>query len=668
MHHEYPKLFEPIRIGKVEIKNRYSMAPMGPIGFSDINGAFSQQGIEYYVERAKGGTGLIITGVCMVENEIEQFLMPSIPLVTKVPHMFLLSSKLMNERVHAYDTKIFAQLTLGWGRASMPHILVDPSRHAVAPSPVENRWDPSIKHRALTTEEVETYVKKCAASAFIAQQAGFDGVEIHAVHEGYLLDQFAMALFNQRTDRYGGNLEGRLRFAVEIVQAIKSVCGAGFPVSVRFSLKSFIKGLRQGALPGEDFEELGRDIEEGLAAARILADAGYDALNVDAGTYDSWYWNHPPMYFEDGMYLPFAQQLKAAVEIPIITAGRMDDPDLAEAAIRDGKTDLIGLGRPLLADAHLPEKVRKGLKAKIRPCLSCQEGCIARVSKPCPLSCAVNPACGREVDYAVTPATVRKKVAIAGGGVAGMEAARVCGLRGHTVDLYEKSDHLGGNLVPGGVPDFKIHDRKLIAWYEQELADLEVRVHLNQAADRQTLAQADTVIVATGSQPLALQLPGMEADHVRTAAAVLLDESLAGDNVVIIGGGLVGCETALWLAQKGRQVTVVELLPEILGGPHGICFANYDMLTDLLDYHRVRIMTSTSIKAVTPGGVSVASPAGDGVLPADTVIVAVGYRPEKTLFAELVDDPRDIHLLGDARDVQNIMHAVWEAYELGRNI
>lgn len=664
---KYKSLFKSIKINKLEIKNRFSMAPMGPFGFAEENGTFNQRGADYYVERAKGGTGLIITGLCSVENEIEEIVRPTIPCPTMNPSAFVLSTKEMVERIHAYDSKVFLQLTAGFGRAGLPHII----KKAVAPCAIENRWDPSLKHRELTVDEIHTYIKKFAESAVIAKTAGFDGVEIHAVHEGYLLDQFTISLYNKRTDEYGGDLMGRLKFPIEIVKAIKAACGEDFPVSLRYSLKSFVKALRQGALPGEEFKEMGRDIKEGLEAAKILADAGYDDLNIDAGTYDSWYWNHPPMYFgEGGMYLPFAKKLKEVVNVPIIVAGRMENPDLAVKAIDDGYCDMIGLGRPLLADAYVPDKIRKGHAEKIRPCLSCHDGCMGRLATGGAVSCTVNPACGREEIYGIHPAVTKKKVMIIGGGIAGLEAARVCAIRGHEVHLYEKSGKLGGHVIPGAVPSFKKDDRALLEWYERELIDLHVKIFLNTKVSTEIVKyeHADTVVVATGSTPIILDLPGKEKNNVLTADNVLLNPSKAGSKVVIVGAGLVGCETGLWLKQQGKDVTIVEATPQILGGPQSMPFMNYDMLKDLLNYNKVNIYTSALVKEITEKGVAIKTKDGEKSIDADTVILSVGYKSDNTLYNELEDIADDIYVLGDARNVRNIMYAIWDAYEVARNI
>lgn len=662
---KYSNLFEPIKIGKVEIKNRFVLAPMGPGGLCDADGTFNKYAVEFYVERAKGGTGLIMTGVTMVENDIEKCALPSMPCPTLNPNNFIKTSKLMTERVHAYGAKMFLQLSAGFGRVSIPSIVGDT---AVAPSPIPHRWLPSVICRELTIEEIKTYIKKFRESASIAKKAGFDGIEIHAVHEGYLLDQFAISFFNQRTDEYGGSLRNRLRFAIEIVEGVKEECGQDFPVSLRFSIKSFIKDWKKGGLPGEDFIEKGRDIEEGIEAAKILEEAGYDAFDGDVGSYESWYWSHPPMYQKKGMYLPYNAILKKALKVPVITAGRMDDPDRASSAIREGKTDMIALGRPLLADPKLPNKIKEDRKEKIRPCLSCQEGCMGRLAAYATLSCAVNPACGREREYGVESARHKKNVLIIGGGPAGLEAARVCALRGHRVTLKEKSDRLGGNLIPGGVPNFKEDELRLIEWYENELKELKVDIHLNSDVTGKTLKrmEADAVVVATGSIPIPLEIQGSK--KVFTAEDVLLHRKDVGSSILIIGGGLVGCETALWLAEQGKKVTIVEMLDDILkvGGP--LCHANMDMLKELMPFKKIDIKTNTIVAKATDNGFVLRCGDKEEAIAADSAIIAVGYNSQRKIYDEIKGINSEVYLLGDARQVQNVMYAIWDAYEVSRNI
>ena len=404
---QYDLLFSQVRIGKTELKNRFAMAPMGPLGLGDAQGGFNQRGIDYYTARARGGAGLIITGVTFVDNEIEEHGMPNCPNSTYNPIQFVRTSREMTERVHAYNAKIFLQMSGGFGRVTIPTNLGE--FPPVAPSPIQHRWLDKIC-RELTVEEIHTLVCRFGEGAYNAKRAGFDGVQIHAVHEGYLIDQFAISLFNHRTDEYGGSLENRLRFAREIVEEIKSRCGRDFPVVLRYSPKSFIKALREGALPGEEFEEKGRDLDEGIEAAKLLASYGYDALDVDVGSYDAWWWSHPPMYQEKGLYLPYARAIKENVDVPVFCAGRMDDPDRALHAIETGACDVISLGRPLLADPEYVNKLRSGQADSIRPCISCQEGCMGRIQEYSMINCAVNPQTGRERVSAYNPVLRPKHV------------------------------------------------------------------------------------------------------------------------------------------------------------------------------------------------------------------------------------------------------------------
>lgn len=666
MNNKYANLFQPICIGKCTIKNRFAMAPMGPAGLCDSDGAFTERGIEYYVERARGGVGLIITGMSFVENEVEKHTKGAMACPTANPMLFIRMARTLTERVHAYDAKIFLQLSAGFGRVSSR---VNTGEAPVGPSVIPHRWIDGLLCRELSTDEVKTIIGKIIDSALIAQKAGFDGVEIHAMHEGYLIDQFAMTLFNNRTDQYGGSLENRIRFAVEIVKGIKVACGADFPVVMRYSPKSFIKQLGQGVVPGEEFTELGRDLPEGLEIAKMLEAAGYDALDSDVGSYDSWYWSHPPMYQEKGLPLSFNEQIKSVVNIPVITAGRMDDPDFASEAIVKKQTDMIGLARPLLADPYIVNKIRTGHRERIRPCLSCQEACMGRLKAFLTISCAVNPAAGREKEYALVPAVKRKKVMVVGGGVAGCEAARVLAERGHEVELFEKSGQLGGNLISGGAPDFKEDDRALVAWYKQELEGLNVKIYYNTevTSGRVREKQADAVIIATGSSPKVFDLGNNGKVYV--AADVLTGRKAAGNSTVIIGGGLVGCETALMLVRQGKKVTVVEAMEDILGTGGPLCIANRDMLADMLRFHQVSIRTAVKAVKATERGLVIADRAAQTEeIAADSIIIAVGYDADRRLYNELRNDISELYLLGDARKVANIMYAVWDAFEVARYI
>lgn len=666
MQGKFKSLFAPIKIGKLEINNRFFMAPMGPTAECDEHGAYTEKSTEYYVQRARGGTGLIITGANWVDNDVEPHAPCIFPSPTTLPNFYEQKGKELTDRVHAFGSKIFCQLTAGLGRSAIPGYV--PPDRLVAPSRIHNRWVPELTCRELKTEEIEHIVDKFGKAAAVAKKAGFDGVEIHALHEGYLLDCFAMSLFNQRNDKYGGDLRGRLTFTVEIVQKIKQVCGADFPVILRFSIKSYIKNFRQGAVPGEKFEEKGRDIEESLEAAKILQEAGYDAFNADAGSYDSWYWSHPPMYFKKGMYLPLAKRLKETAKVPVIVAGRMDDIEKSAQALREGVVDMIGLGRPLLADPEFVNKLRADKIETIRPCLGCHDGCCGRVLEGGVGSCTVNPECGREVAVGIIKADEKKKVVIAGGGPGGMEAARVSALRGHDVILLEAGDGLGGSLVAGGVPDFKEDDRRLVEWYEKQLKMLGVDIRTNTKATKEMIAglKPDTIFISTGSTPVVPPAEGIEKAFL--AQDILLGKAEAKDSIAVIGGGLVGAELSLHLAKQGKKVTIIEALPDILSSGIVPPPMNVWMLKDLLAFHKVDIKAGSRLKAVTEKGAVVTSANGDETVECDQVIIAVGFKADKALYEDMKYDYDHIYNIGDSRQVRNIRGAVWDAYEIARSL
>lgn len=661
----YEELFSPVKIGKLEIKNRYAMAPMGPLGLGDCEGGWNQRGIDYYTRRAKGGIGLVITGVTFSDIAVEKPSFPNTPNSTYNPVQFVRTSRELTERVHAYGSSILLQMSGGFGRVTIPTNLGE--FPPVSASAVPHRWIDKMC-RPLTVDEIHGIVASFGKGAFNAKRAGFDGIEIHAVHEGYLIDQFAISFFNHRTDEYGGSLENRLRFAREIREEIARTCGEDYPVAMRFSLKSMIKDFREGALPGEEFEERGRDIEEGIAAAQLLEKYGYDALDVDAGTYDAWWWNHPPMYMEKAPYRTFARIVKENVSVPVIMAGRVDNPDTALECLDNGTCDIVSLGRPTLADPDIVQKIRSGHVDQIRPCISCQEGCMGRIQSFSLINCAVNPQTGHERSAAYLPVTRKKRVLVVGGGVAGCEAVRVLAERGHVPVVYEATGRLGGNLIPGGAPSFKEDDLALAAWYSEELDRLGVEVHLNEKATAATALEGgfDAVVVATGSRPKLFSLG--DDDRVFSAEQVLTGEKDPGDTVVVVGAGLVGCELALDLAMKGKKVTIVEALDKIMAVNGPLCSANREMLERLIPFNGIEVQCGARVTGYEGGQLKATVNEEEKVFPATGVVLCVGYRSENALYDELKYSVDELYLLGDARNVSNIMYAIWDAYEVANHI
>ena len=636
------------------------MAPMA-MGQLDDHWAYKQESIDHFTERARGGTGLIITGANFIENRIEKHRKASFPCPLEDPQSYMTQLKKMSDNIHAYNSKLFVQLTAGLGRSAIPAMILDNT--FVAPSATTNRWDPSIQHRALTTEEIYELIKDFATCAMLAKMGGADGIEVHAVHEGYLLDNFTMEYFNQREDEFGGNLMGRLRFPLAILQAVKQACGKDFPVILRFSLKSFIRAERHGILPGESYPELGRDIEEGLQFAKILTEAGYDALNVDAGSYDAWYWAHPPFFQDRGLYLPFAEKVKKVVKVPVLTAGRMGYPQLAADALQEGKCDMVVLGRPLLADPEFVNKMRQGNIQDIRPCLSCHDGCFNRAHSMRLMSCAVNPQCNREKEAAFCKAEHTKSCLVIGGGPAGMEAARVLALRGHTVTLVEKEKQLGGMYRWASVPEFKDDGKLLISWYEHQMERLKVQVELNSDVQAQDprIEAADVVICATGSHAFLPPIKGIE--YGVTAVDVLKGAVTAKKEATIIGGGLVGCELAIWLSRHGKSVRIIEMADTLMstGAPADM---NKQMILELLEHHQVEIRLQTKLQEIREHEIVVETQGAIQELASDCTILALGYRSNRSLYDQILLKAKDIYNIGDSSHPKDIMEGIWDAYEL----
>jgi 2-enoate reductase len=665
MENQFRHLFKSVKIGGVEIKNRIAMAPMGLAGLVNSDGSLGSRAIDYYMERVRGGVGLIITHACKVENEIDPVLKGlGFPIVTYTGSGPFAE---LAEAAHAFGAKIFVQLSAGWGRTAPPKIL---HKKPVSASAISNYWDPTITCREVTTEEVESLVKAFGPAAEILAEAGVDGIELHG-HEGYLFDQFTTALWNRRTDKYGGDLSSRLRFSIEVLREIKRQVGKNFPVQYRFGLKHYMKSSHTGALPEEEYVEAGRDVQEGLKMAKMLEEAGFDALHVDAGCYESWYWAHPPGYQKHGCMIDMAEKVKKIVKIPVITVGRLDVPELAENVIGEGKADLVAIGRGLLADPFWVKKVEDGAQKYIRPCLGCHDGCLGRLVAGRPTSCAVNPASGRERAYALNPTSKSKTIMVIGGGVAGMEAGRVAALRGHKVVIYEKSDKLGGHVTEAALMPFKASEQKLLNWYKTELENLKVEIHLKAEVTSAFVHEKnpDAVIVATGSKEIRLNVPGADKQIMITACDFLVGKRQAGEKVVVIGGGQVGCEIALWLAQQGKKVTIVEKLDDVLIGGRPIPWSNRKMLLDLLTFHKVNVMTNVSLfEVIDKGAVVIDKCFGRGTLPADMIILAVGLEPEQEIYRLLKGHLANLYLIGDAREAKNIMNAIWDAYEVAHVI
>jgi 2-enoate reductase len=547
------------------------------------------------------------------------------------------------EAVHDYGAKIAIQVTAGFGRVATEKFLKGGT--PVAPSVVPYFWNPSIMTRELTTEEVERLVDDFELAAKLVNSADIDAIELHA-HEGYLWDQFQTELWNKRTDKYGGSFENRLRFTLEVIEAIKRGAGADFPIIYRFGLKHHIEG--------------GREIEESLEIARRMETAGVDALEIDA--------THPTTYQPPGLMVDVAEAAKNVVKIPVIAIGKLGYPDLAERVLQEGKADFLALGRALLADPEWPNKVKEGRTEDIRPCIGDNEGCMARLFDSKYTSCTVNPMVGMDREFALKPAEKKKSVLVVGGGPGGLEAARVSALRGHEVTLWEKGTALGGNLIPAAVPDFKQDYRDLIKYLSTQMRKLGVTVELGKEATAEVVQKEkpQVVFVATGARPILPDIPGVEKGKVATAVDVLLGRKEAGKSAVVIGGGLVGSETALYLAQKGKRVTIVEILDDLVRDAFK---ANRMYLLEMLADAKVEALTGTSVLEITDDGITVAGKGGRrSTLEADTVVLALGLEPCNGLAEALRDKVPEVYAIGDCVEPRKVINAIWEGFRTARLI
>lgn len=676
-------LFTPWKIGNVEIKNRIVLCPMGGtslFGWMEPH-HFDKDAADFFMDLAKNNVGLVIPGIAPIRNMMGgQWLYKAKGAFKKL--------KAWMEEFHKTGAKLFIQLTAGFGRSfSIPDKMVpmlknkflaglvkpifDIQRLCASPSKLPSRWAEGVECPEIKVKQIKQMVDAFAKTAKMCKDAGVDGVEIHAVHEGYLLDQFTTEYTNHRTDEYGGNFVNRYRFATDIVKAIKGACGEDYPVSLRYSVVSKTKGFCEGALPGEKFTEVGRTMEESEKAAKYLQDAGYDMLDADNGTYDAWYWAHPPMYMPKNCNLKDVAHIRKFVDIPVVCAGRME-PVTAAKAIKNGDIDAMGVARQFLVDTEWVTKLIEGRCEDIKPCIACHNACLAMshykgVANACSMAdsihmsrCALNPQTMDGGKYDYKPAKKQKNIAIIGGGIGGMEAAIVLTKRGHKVTIYEKTDKLGGVFIAAAAPSFKEQDKALIAWYRRQMQLLNIDIKFNTEITDVTTLNADEVIVATGATAKKLRLPGIVK---ATEAVEYLNGKEVGENVVIIGGGLSGCEIAYDLYQKGKKPVIVEAKNDLMIS-NSLCLANSSFLRDFFKTNNVPVYLESFCNEIKDGSVVIMGK--DETLQevkADDVILSIGYNP-----APVAKAGKHVHIIGDAYAVGNLRTVIWRAWDVATKL
>ncbi|MBE0479837.1 MAG: FAD-dependent oxidoreductase [Dehalococcoidia bacterium] len=644
------RLFEPVKIGNLEIKNRIVMPGLNSKLGTEF-GAVSERLIDYYEGRARGGVGLIIIENTCIDWPVGK---AGTNPIRADEWKFVQGLHELAEAVHAHGAKIATQLQhTGRQGSSMTsaegHQLVAPSALPCLPTGAE-------MPRELTVDDIEALIGKFTLGAAITKTAGFDAVELQGGH-GYLINQFMSPYTNRRQDEYGGDFEGRMKFALRVVEGVRTAVGPGFPMIVRLS--------------GDEYIDGGLTVEDMVLVARRLEAAGVDAISVSAGIYESppWYSRiFPTAGMPEGCNVPLAAQIKKAIGIPVIVAGKLGDPERAEQVLRDGSADLIAIGRPLLADPELPGKAYEGRLGDIRPCLYCNEACAGSISRMWRIECSVNPALGREGQAQLIPADTKKRLVVVGGGPAGMEAASVAALRGHDVTLFEKGRDLGGQLRAASVPVFKRPIGEYVEYLKNRVYKAGVKVHSGKKATPKLIRalQPDAVVLATGSTHILPDFGRNGGARVATAIEVLLGRKHAGKKVAVIGGGEIGAELAWYLAEKGKQVKIIEMT---YGVAEGMNLFSRLYLLDILSRLGIESLTNMTARDITEAGVVVEDAGGSRQLvEADTVVVAMGFRPETALYDSLAGKVPELHRIGDCAGAGKIYGAVHSAWRIANQI
>ncbi len=676
-------LFTPWKIGNLEIKNRIVLCPMGGtslFGWMEPH-HFDKDAADFFMDIAKNNAGLLITGIAPLKNLMGgQWLYKANGAFKKLkPYM---------DELHKTGAKLFVQLTAGFGRSfSIPNNMVpmlknkflgklvkpifDISYLCASPSELPSRWAEGVTCRAVTKREIEKMISAFAKTAKKCKDSGVDGVEIHAVHEGYLLDQFTTEYTNHRTDEYGGSFENRFRFATAVVKAIKAECGEDYPVSLRYSVVSKTKGFCEGAMPDEKFVEVGRNMKESEKAAKYLQDAGYDMLDCDNGTYDAWYWAHPPQYMPNNCNLSDVEHIRKFVDIPVVCAGKME-PEAAAKSIKAEKIDAMGVARQFLTDPHWVTKMMEGKTDDIMPCIRCHNACLCMshyhgIANGCSMAdsihmsrCALNPQTMDGGKHDLKPAKKQKRIAIIGGGIGGMEVARVATMRGHKCTIYEKTNKLGGVFIPAAAPDFKEADKKLLEWYRKQIADMGIEVKFGTQVTDIAALDADEVVVATGAKPRKLNIPGFDK---AIEAVDFLNGAKVGEKVVIIGGGSTGCEIAMQLFNDGKKPEIVESMQDLMV-TNKLSLANSSFLRDFMKSNKIPVHLLSKCKQIDSDGVIIVDENGkETKLACDSVISAVGYVPAPAFKAS-----KHVHIVGDALSVGSLRTVIWRAWDVAEKL
>jgi len=655
------KLFEPGKIGKMEVKNRIILGPLGRgFTFATIpDGYLTDRLLAFYEARAKGGVGLIQLTVAALGRPHATGLVFGPGSLSIVDDEHIESARLFTTAIHAHGTKVSFQIThhgaaIAGAVQRRPPVEYPELMRVVAPTGKRDPLTGFVTH-TLSIEEIKDIIVAFGQAARRGKAAGFDAVRIQGCH-GYLIHQFLSPRTNQRTDEYGGSVENRARFACEVTRRVREEVGPDFPIIFRMN--------------GDDFLEGGITLEDATEHARMFTEAGVDALDVSSGPFETHHKQFPMIYQPFGSLVHLADTIKKAVDVPVITVGKIDAL-LGERILEKGQADFIQMARALMADPELPNKAREGRVRDIRPCIFCGH-CQHRMAEGPYASCTVNMALGKELEYKLEPTAHKKKVVVIGGGPAGMEAALTLARRGHDTSLYEKNERLGGQwrILSGHRPG----TGALIRYLTRQMEIAGVKVYMNQEVTTRMVQELepDAVVVATGAIPSTPDIPGTDGNNVVRATDVLMGKAKVGQEVVVIGGRIVGLDTALYLAEKGRNVSVVTRSKIARDIGHNLKLS----FLELLVKHRVRLYPNSVLDSITKKGVNLwwdsgEPPVKDNVfyfLPTDTVVLATGARSENRLGDELSGLMPEVYRIGDCAEVRDVFTAMHEGSEIGHKI
>lgn len=635
------RLFSMGKIGNCEIKNRLVVTAM-VTNYCNKEGEATERYIRYHEEKAKGGWGLIITeDYAIDEHAMGYEYIAGLYKDEQIP-----SHKEFTDRIHKYGTKVFCQI---YHAGKQQSSMVNGGAQPMAPSAIPCPWCRE-QPREMTKADIKEVVHNFGQCARRVKEAGFDGIELHAGH-GYLLAQFMSPYINKRIDEYGGCLDNRVRIIKEILDEMRLYVGEDFPIIIRFSANEDMPGAR--------------DMAETRVLAKLFEEWGFDGLHVSSGVYGDY--NRQivsPMYVPHAWTVDYAEEVKKIVNIPVITVNRINDPRMADGLIEMGKADFVGMGRGSLADPELPNKAKAGKISDIRFCIGCLQGCTGALYVGGPVTCLVNPSVGLEYECDYTKVKEPKRIAVIGAGPGGLTTAITAARRGHMVTLMEAKDRIGGQFVSAAYPPCKGDFTTFLSWANKQLNDYGVNLLLNTKATVDMIKNGnyDEVVIATGGVPLVPGIKGIELPHVKLAEDVLVGKAAAGDNCVVAGGGEVGCETAAHLGMVQKGATVVEMKPVLMEELDGVSKEN---LLKIMDKFHCKTMVNTKVLEIREDSVLVETPDGEKILPCDTVVLAMGYKPNTELADALEAEGISVHKIAGAVKTSNALIANQEGLQLG---